>query len=328
MKPWLWLPAEWSSALAPLGLTVVSELMPVTKNEWRPLKWRHLYFRNRAGIAGGVDKDAELLRPWWKLGAGFIEVGTVTPQPQTPNPGKIQQRINSEFALWNRMGFPSAGAEFVLQNLLSLPTPRPTPVFVNIGKNRATPNEEAHQDYCNLIEKFSSVADAFVINISSPNTKDLRALFTPELFTSFLRPLIETRQKVCTQTPLLLKLSPDLSDQDLRTVLRTSCECGIDGFILTNTTLTRPQSAQLPSEGGLSGKPLQILAKENLRKTIEFLGSDRENKLLISVGGILTAQDIDERLQMGADLVETYSGLVFEGPHFFQKAAHYFLAKN
>jgi len=265
------------------------------------------------GIAGGVDKDAENILSWQKLGAGFVEVGTVTPQPQSPNPGKIMDRNNKQQALWNKMGFPSKGLNYALEKIKSSLNQCSTPLFANIGKNRNTPNESAHEDYIQCIQKLESYVDAFVINISSPNTSSLRELLEPENLKNFLSPIAQS-----TKTPLLLKISPDISDCELEQILNTSLELNVSGWILTNTTTKDHQNYGFPNDGGLSGKPLAKPSIELLKKTIKLLGPQKKERLIISAGGIITANDVQERLKLGADLIQTYSGLVFEGPHFFK----------
>lgn len=319
-KPWLLLPPQWAHDLGPFGLKLFALLQSKPIPTWKSFTWNNLHFKNPLGIAGGVDKNAESLKEWWALGSGFAEIGTVTPRPQEPNPGKIMDRDLHRLAVWNKMGFPSAGAEEVFYNLRDLER-KQTPVFVNIGKNRDTPNEHAVDDYLALIERLRSQADAFVVNISSPNTKGLRDLQNKEALRKLLEPVIQ-KSHSNESKPVLLKLSPDLNDESLEDALAVSVELGIDGFVLTNTTLSRPEGISFPPEGGLSGAPLKPLSCQILEKSLRILGKNRHGKLIVSAGGIMTPEDVFERLQMGADLVEIYSVLIFEGPGFFHKVAH------
>lgn len=314
---WKYLPAGWAHRLAPLGLSYYASKMPDESPVWMPLSWKGLNFPNRLGIAGGVDKNAEHLKIWQKLGVGFIEVGTVTPYSQGANPGKILDRDWNAKNLWNRMGFPNHGADEVYFNLFNEKSHLKIPVFVNIGKNRSRPNSEAEVDYFYLADRFNKLADAFVVNVSSPNTQGLRELQTPE----FLKKLIQGIQKQAAGKPILIKLSPDMTEEDFRQSIEACAEAGCSGFILTNTTLSRPNSCEFPKEGGLSGKDLADLSKKHLVKAIEILGAKRSEFLLISVGGVLTADEVKERIHLGADLVQTYSALVFEGPGFFRQTA-------
>lgn len=272
------------------------------------------------GIAGGVDKNGEHLKDWWRLGCGFVEVGTVTPRPQSPNPGKIMDRDLELKAMWNKMGFPSEGAEETFYNLASYAPDYRTPIFVNIGKNRHTPNEQAVNDYLTLIDQFRPFADAYVVNISSPNTKGLRDLQSKDNLSNLLGPLVD-RVSHFEPTPILVKLSPDMGEETLADTLLHCHSLGVDGFVLTNTTLSRPQGCTFPQEGGLSGAPLKPLSQRALQIAVETLGKKREGLLLVSAGGVLTPEDVFERLQMGADLVQIYSALVFHGPHFFLDVA-------
>lgn len=319
MKPWLLLPPKWAHDLGPYGLKLYSLFHSQPTPIWQPFSWRHLQFKNPLGLAGGVDKNAESLNEWWNLGAGFVEVGTVTPRPQKPNPGVIMDRDLAAKALWNKMGFPSEGADEVFYNLRSYEERR-TPVFVNVGKNRDTANADAADDYVHVIRKLKPFADAYVVNISSPNTQGLRNLQSKEALYELLVPVLAEARKPMAK-PVLLKLSPDLSDQQLEEALFVSLDLGVDGFVLTNTTLSRPSGIAFPAEGGLSGAPLKELSAEILRKTLAILGTRRGDKLIVSAGGLLTPEDVFERLQMGADLVEIYSALILEGPGFFHHVA-------
>lgn len=316
-RPWLFLPPKLAHDISPKVLPVFAKIRPLKDPHYRPLKWRHLYFSNRIGLAGGSDKNAENVEDWLKLGAGFVEVGTVTPLPQSPNPGKIVDRSPSQEAVWNKMGFPNKGVDYLQGKLSQLSKDRLAPVFVNIGKNRNTPNERAHEDYIKCMQTVGDLADVFVVNISSPNTKGLRDLFKKEIFGPFLNQIIEAKPN--KNTPILLKLSPDIGEENLYQVLDLSLGAGVDGWILTNTTTDRSfPGVPFPKEGGLSGRPLAAKSKEMLERTINYLGSARTDQLLVSVGGISDAKDVQERFEMGADLVQLYSALIFQGPFLFQ----------
>jgi dihydroorotate dehydrogenase len=311
------LPAGLAHQLAPFAITHMANRMPQDPPTWKPLEWKNLHFPNRLGIAGGVDKNAELLISWPRLGVGFIEVGTVTPYSQKANPGKILDRDWDNKNLWNKMGFPNHGSDEMYFNILRDQDSTKVPLFINIGKNRTTPNEYADNDYLYLAERFAELADALVINVSSPNTQGLRDLQASEALARLTQKVV----KLASKTPVLVKLSPDLSEGALKESLKVCIQSGISGFILTNTTLSRPAHCPFPKEGGLSGKDLAELSKKSLRIAIETLGADRHKYLLVSTGGVLNPQDVAERLEMGADLVQTYSALVFHGPSFFRDVA-------
>lgn len=323
VKPWLWLPPQWAHDLGPSVLKLYGFFANPSPPAWRSFLWRGLVFKNPVGIAGGVDKNAENLRAWAALGCGFIEVGTVTPLPQEANPGKIMARHEPTLSLWNKMGFPSHGAEEVRDNLRAQ-KPFATPVFLNVGKNRETPNEKAVEDYLAVMMFFRGLVDAFVVNISSPNTKGLRDLQAAETLSALLKPLIVE----AGTTPVLLKLSPDLPEEDFIASIQAADRAGVAGFILTNTTLSRISGPDYPPEGGMSGAPLKTLSLKALQLAQKALGENRKNKLLVSVGGVMTPDDVFERLQLGANLVQTYSGLIYDGPGFFLKVAKQAKAKG
>lgn len=286
---------------------------------YHPKTWRGLEFKNPIGIAGGVDKTGNSVQGWWSLGAGFVEVGTVTPKQQTANPGQIIDRQIEEFALWNKMGFPNGGMVELKRTLKTIPRPYATPLFVNIGKNRDTRNEDAVQDYAVLLNELHDVADVFVINISSPNTKGLRDLQSASALKTLLSHAMSS-QKQSPKRPVLVKLSPDLSEAELKETLDISAECGIDGWILTNTTLSRTPQLKFSNEGGVSGKPLTELSRKALQTTVNHLGNSKGDRIIVSVGGILSVDEMKRRLDLGADLLQVYSGLIFNGPGFISKS--------
>ncbi len=348
MKPWLWLPAQLSHHLAPLGLEIATLISSPVKADVRSFTWkrkgREIFFRNPLGIAGGVDKDGRQIAGWQHFGAGFVEIGTVTPLPQGPNPGKILSRGNETESLWNKMGFPNPGAHStrllvrdwrVKEALRSSETGLDLrfPIFINIGKQRDTALDRAHDDYTILIETFMDssravegrpLADAFVINISSPNTKGLRDLFSQARLRNFLSPIAETLQRF--HTPGLLKLSPDMDEETRHSCWNVISELELDGLIATNTTAARPQGFELlPTEGGLSGAPLKIPSRDFLKAAIEELGPRRKGLLVVSAGGVLDGAEARLRLDLGADCIETYSGLVFKGPRFFGEALNHLI---
>jgi len=272
-----------------------------------------IHFPNPLGIAGGVDKNATQLKAWQKLGCGFLEVGTVTPQPQTANPGKIIDRNFSQKILWNKMGFPNDGSEIIKKRILDFLPDKKIPLFVNVGKNRDTKIEDSAKDYVKVIKTFKDLADAFVVNISSPNTMGLRSLQNKDFFNDFIS---EIRASIPNEK-IIVKLSPDLSTDELDDILQVILQNKINGINLTNTTLSRPANSTWPIEGGLSGSVLTDRSLDLLKNTCLKLGSEKNSLLIISTGGILNPNIINERLIAGADLVQTYSGLVFYGPQIW-----------
>lgn len=307
-----------------MAVKVYGRFRPLQTLTWSPFTWRGLEFNNRLGIAGGVDKDASQVEAWWTLGPGFMEVGTVTPMPQPGHSGYRLGRDRSQEAVWNRLGFPSRGVEQVVQQLKRLYQPRFTPIFANVGKNHSTPLETAHLDYISCLRKLRGLVDGFVINLSSPNTKGLRDLLKPENLKDFLGAIMEDNRQYLRgdwPTPVLLKISPDLSDTELAVALDTSLHLGVDGWVLTNSSQGLRGGLNFPPEGGVSGRPLASASKRLLRQALDHLGERRGDRLLVSVGGVLSPEDVFERLEMGADLVQVYSALLFRGPFFFRQVA-------
>jgi len=319
-KPWLYLPPSTAHSIGPFALRQVSLFKKRAAFLNQSVEKLGLTFETPFGTAGGLDKSAKDLFTWNKWGAGFLEVGTFTPKPQGPNPGKIIDRSKKDQALWNCMGFPNSGFEAVRPRIEKFKQFKSTPVFINIGKNRDTPLNEAAKDYVAGIKFFGNLADCFVVNISSPNTKDLRLLHSKENFRQFIGPVLEASLSLTKKTPLLVKLSPDLDDEAFAQFISDACDLPIDGFILTNTTLSRPLGSDFPERGGLSGGPLKNLAVSKLKIARKSLGAGSK-KCLISVGGVLTPGDAIERLNLGADLVQSYSGLIFYGPKLFEDSA-------
>ncbi len=248
-----------------------------------------------------------------------MELGTVTPLPQGPNPGTIIMRNMRGKALWNKMGFPNEGVQALKKNIKNAGSLN-IPLFVNIGKNRNTSNEEAEKDYIQCLQEIYDDCDGIVVNISSPNTKGLRELQTRDYLTSFISRILESRPGVSQNKlkPVLIKLSPDSGEEEFSEMLDITLESGVDGWVLTNTTTHRVNGLSFPTEGGMSGAPLKELSFEKLKFADNYIGEKKGDRLMISVGGIMDENDIRMRLANGADLVEIYSALVIEGPQFFR----------
>jgi len=317
-RPWLWLPSQLAHDLSPFVLPLLSCVQTSFNKKWKPRQWRGLQFSNPLGIAGGVDKNGYCLTAWSRLGCGFLEVGTVTPEPQGPNPGTIMARDFSYQALWNKMGFPNSGMSALAKVLQAKKSKLPLPLFVNVGKNRWTDNKSAFKDYSHCVQGLAAFADAFVINLSSPNTEGLRDLLSESELLAFLSSLRNECHGKDEKKPFLLKLSPDMDEQTLLMVFEIS-KPFVEGWILTNTTKSRADGLKFPKEsGGVSGQPLKELSIQSLRLAAPIKKRNPE-KLLVSVGGVATAQDVCERLELGADLVQVYSSLVFGGPFYFKR---------
>lgn len=269
-----------------------------------------LKFKNPVGLAAGFDKDAKLYQELSNFGFGFIEIGTLTPVGQEGNPKKRLFRLKEDSAIINRMGFNNGGVEEAVKRLKKN---KGVLIGGNIGKNKLTPNEKATQDYEICFEALFNYVDYFVVNVSSPNTPNLRELQDKEPLTALLQTLQNKNLAKPKPKPILLKIAPDLTDSQLLDIIDIVNETQIAGVIATNTTLSREglQSKNKTETGGLSGKPLTKRSTE----VIQFL-SEKSNKAfpIIGVGGIHSAADALEKLEAGASLVQLYTGFIYEGP--------------
>jgi len=272
-----------------------------------------LTFKNPVGLAAGYDKDGIGVRGLSALGFGHIEVGTVTPRPQPGNTKPRVFRLVDDDAVINRMGFPGNGADFVSRQLSPIKRQPPAVLGLNLGKNKDTPLEEAASDYIALMQTFSPLADYLTINISSPNTVGLRRLQGREMLENLLREIKQSRITHHWLTPILVKLAPDLSDDELEDSLGVILDTGMDGVIATNTTIARPElrSKHREETGGLSGSPLRVQSEAMLEKIVQRVDAKIP---IISVGGIMSPEDAKRRLDMGATLIQIYTGLVYRGP--------------
>ena len=269
-----------------------------------------LRFRNPVGLAAGMDKDGRYLWLWWVLGFGFVEVGTVTPELQTGNPRPRLFRLPKQQALINTMGFNNTG-KAALQLRLQRRPPKLL-LGINIGKQKDTPLEEAANDYLRCLKDLYSLGDYFVLNVSSPNTESLRELQSVNQLYKLLKLLVDFNEKQSRPKPLLLKISPDLSEKELQQLFLLCKKMRISGLIATNTTTQREG---IPTDlhslrGGLSGAPLRRRASE----VLAYLAQQPEALPLIGVGGICSPEDALQRRSAGAKLVQLYTGLVYEGP--------------
>jgi dihydroorotate dehydrogenase len=275
-----------------------------------------LTFKNPVGLAAGFDKNALLFDEFSNYGFGFIEVGTVTPKPQPGNPKKRIFRLKTDEALINRMGFNNDGVDVVVERLRN----RKTDIIIggNIGKNKVTPNESAIDDYLICFEKLFDVVDYFVVNVSSPNTPNLRALQDKKPLTELLQTLQNENIKKEKPKPILLKIAPDLTDSQLMDIIDIVNTTKIAGVIATNTTISREglRSVHQNETGGLSGKPVKDRSTEVIRFLAEKSGKSFP---IIGVGGIHSAEDAKEKLEAGADLVQLYTGFIYEGPGLVKK---------
>ena len=273
-----------------------------------------LKFKNPVGLAAGFDKDAKLYKELSHFGFGFIEIGTVTPKPQPGNPKKRLFRLKEDQAIINRMGFNNGG---VAEAVVRLQKNKNVLIGGNIGKNKVTPNDEAVNDYILCFNALFNVVDYFVVNVSSPNTPGLRELQDKEPLTKLLATLQDLNAQKEKRKPILLKIAPDLTEDQLLDIIDIVATTKIDGVIATNTTISREGLTSVNKEeiGGLSGKPLTKRSTEVIR----FL-SVRSDKAfpIIGVGGIHSAEDALEKIEAGASLVQLYTGFIYEGPQLIK----------
>ncbi|KFF19052.1 quinone-dependent dihydroorotate dehydrogenase [Flavobacterium hydatis] len=291
----------------------VSSIIKAIYKENDPRLEREVFgikFSNPVGLAAGFDKDAKLYKELSDFGFGFIEIGTVTPVGQEGNPKKRLFRLKEDQAIINRMGFNNGG---VIEAVERLKQNKGVLIGGNIGKNKITPNENAVDDYIICFDALFNHVDYFVVNVSSPNTPNLRALQDKEPLTQLLQTLQNKNLTHAKPKPILLKIAPDLTDEQLLDIIDIIKTTQIAGVIATNTTISRDglQSVNKEEMGGLSGKPLTQRSTEVIR----FL-SEKSNKAfpIIGVGGIHTAQDAIEKLNAGASLVQLYTGFIYKGP--------------
>jgi dihydroorotate dehydrogenase len=282
----------------------------------KPVEAFDLTFKNPLGLAAGYDKDGIAVSGLSTLGFGHIEVGTVTPRPQPGNPKPRVFRLPEDEAVINRMGFPGKGAAVVIKHLSKLKRSNVI-LGVNLGKNKDTPNEEAVFDYLALLQNFAPLADYLTVNVSSPNTVGLRSLQGRAALERLLSELHQQRNfeqiRLEKRLPLLVKLAPDLSDDELGDAVAAILDQNMDGIVVTNTTLARDglRSRYREEAGGLSGSPLRVQSEAMLEKTLRLVDG---RVPIVSVGGIMSPEDAKRRLDIGATLIQVYTGLIYRGP--------------
>lgn len=295
-----------------------------------PITLAGLHFPNRVGLAAGLDKNARCIDGLGAMGFGFVEVGTVTPKAQPGNPKPRMFRLPQANALINRLGFNNEGLDAFLANVQRAAfrkkqAERPMLLGLNIGKNAATPIEEATSDYLIGLDGVYPHADYVTVNISSPNTKNLRALQSDEALDSLLGAIAERREMLATRhgkrVPVFVKIAPDLDAAQIDVIAATLLRHGMDGVVATNTTISRAAVqglAHAEETGGLSGAPVLEASNQVIRGLRAALGKDFP---IIGVGGILSAQDAVSKMEAGADVVQIYTGLIYKGPSLVAECA-------
>ncbi len=295
--------------------TIFSYRHPILEREVFGIK-----FPNPVGLASGLDKDAEVFDNLGYMGFGFIEIGTVTPVAQPGNEKPRCFRLKSDSALINRMGFNNKGVKYTIEKLKK----KKSGIIVggNIGKNKITPNENAIDDYLLCINELYPYVDYFTVNVSSPNTPNLRELQEKEPLKKILSALVKVLNEKEKYKPVLLKIAPDLTNRQLDDIIEIALETKIDGIIATNTTIGREglnhtvEEIEKIGNGGLSGKPLRNKSTEVIR----YISEKSDKKIpIIGVGGIFDADDAIEKLEAGASLIQLYTGFIYEGPEVVKR---------
>ncbi len=316
------LSAERAHYFAMNSLAILSK-MGVLKyfftTNYKPVSQFGLDFRNRLGMAAGFDKNAAYLNVLEDLGFGFVEIGTVTPRPQDGNPRPRLFRLKNEEALLNRMGFNNLGADAVVENLKKY---RKNQMIIggNIGKNKDTPNEIAYLDYEICFEKLFPYVDYFVINVSSPNTPNLRALQEKDMLLKIIATIEKKQNQFGLKKPLLLKIAPDLNENQLDEIVYVYQNSILEGLIVSNTTIDRGiikdySPYEILGNGGLSGKPLA----DKTNSIISYLKSKDNTMSIIGVGGIDSKEEADKKMAFGCDLIQIYSGFIYKGPRLIEE---------
>ncbi|MFT5582003.1 MAG: dihydroorotate dehydrogenase [Lentimonas sp.] len=288
-----------------------------------------LKFKNPVGLAAGFDKNASMYNSLYYCGFGSIEIGTVTPLPQEGNPKPRLFRLKKDEAILNRMGFNNGGVEEVVKNLKK----KNVDLIIggNIGKNKVTPNENANDDYFKAFHGLFPYVDYFVVNVSSPNTPNLRDLQEKEPLTKLLQMLMDEGKKLDSKKPIFLKIAPDLTDSQLDDIVEIVQNTKIQGVIATNTTISRDDLTTSKKEveamgaGGVSGRPLTKRSTEVVRYLAE---ASKRSFSIIGVGGIHSEKDALEKLAAGADLLQVYSGFIYEGPGLVKRINKAILANK
>ncbi len=298
-----------------------------------PVKFLGADYKHPFGLAAGMDKKAEAIRGWETLGLGFIEIGGITELEQEGNQKPRMFRSNTSKSLVNRMGFNNPGSE---KTALQLKRHfdkhgRPNvPLWINLGKSKLTPLEQSASDYSTTFERLWVYGDVFVINVSSPNTPNLRELQNDEELAKIINACQEANEKLasqhlCNKKPILVKIAPELDDVQLKLVVNTAMANGCDGIVATNTTTSRPEPNSnsdmkaFAETGGLSGEPLNHLSTEFIKKIYQISKGEWP---IIGVGGIMNADDAWEKITAGATLIQAYSGFVFEGAGLTKSIVH------
>ncbi len=310
------IPAELAHDLAIKALSSPFATLTGCTTKDNPVELMGIRFPNPVGLAAGFDKNGDAIKGLSAQGFGFIEIGTITPKPQAGNEKPRLFRLKPDQAIINRMGFNNKGIDHLVKQVKAAQFKGV--LGINIGKNKTTANEDALKDYVHCFEKAHGLCDYITVNISSPNTPDLRDLQNDQALTDLLNGMkqaqLQAQQESEKYTPILVKISPDQTQEQLQFMTRQIIDSGMDGIICTNTTIARKdlQSPQALSEqaGGLSGAPLLSAANDTLQCVRQCAGSDFP---IVAVGGIMSEEDAKEKMELGANLIQIYTGFVYHG---------------
>lgn len=297
------------------NLNLLESLFKKTKKNPLTDNFLGINFPNKIGVAGGLDKNGKYFHVLDRLGFGFVEVGTLTLKPQLGNPKPRIQRFYNQNAIINSLGFNNVGASKALKNIEKNKKNFKGILGISLGKGKEIPNEKAYEDYLHLMDYFKDVADYFAINISSPNTESLRKLTLDDYFNKLIDEIINKKDQISigsNKKPIVIKISPDESIFNLEKIVSYCSSKGVDGLILTNTSLNH--NYDLP--GGISGEPLKQKALESLKFVRSIVGEDLT---IISSGGLMNKEDVIERFKLKADLIQLYTGFVFKGNDLLQE---------
>lgn len=301
------------------GISPVKNLLTFIFSFKNPILTQKVFgleFKNPVGLAGGFDKEGNALKGLETLGFGFLEVGTITKNPQIGNPRPRLFRLQKDFAIINRMGFNNKGADALATKLTLLHSCIKVPVGVSIGKSKITELVNAKDDYLYSFKKLYEHGDYFVVNVSSPNTPGLRELTDKKFLIEIISNLQKYRSELNLKKPILVKIVVDFSFEAVDEILEICVSLGVDGIITSNTSVSREGLLTLTNEtGGLSGKPIS----KKSTSLIRYIYKKNPNLSIIGVGGIFTAKDAYEKIKAGASLVQIYTGLIYQGPFIIKK---------
>ena len=307
-------PPEIAHRLALLSLKILNKIkilqifFPTKKDFDKPREYFNLKFKNMLGVAAGLDKNGDFVDELISIGFGFIELGTVTPKPQEGNQKPRVFRYINQRAVVNRLGFNNKGVDYLVSQIKN--KKYDAVIGVNIGANKESTNDQRVEDYAYCFERVHKYCDYVTVNISSPNTPELRKLHNPDELEKIFKRINEIKSINLIDTPIFLKISPDESEETILEILKIHDTLKINGFIVSNTSIDKSILEGCSHEGGISGKPLFKRSNQLLERIHEF----NNEIFLIGVGGVFTKEDYESKIKSGASLVQIYTGFIFEGP--------------